>query len=906
MVKTFHDISVSESLKELNTSKKGLSNQEAKKRFERQGPNELVSEKKVTPLQIFFSQFKNIMVFMLLFATIVSFMIGELLDATVILVILVINAVLGFIQEYRAEKAMEALLSLAAPHAVVIREGKEREVFSRELVKGDIVVLNVGDRVPANIRLIESVGLKVDQAHLTGESISVEKVTEKLEKEVGVADRKNIVYMGSIVTYGKGVGVVCATGMETEIGQIAKEVQSTEREETPLQKEIAVLAKYLAIIVVILVTFVFLLGIIFNHEVSEMFLTSVSLAVAAVPEGLPAVITVTLAIGMQRMAKKNAVVRKLSAVQTLGNVTVICSDKTGTLTKNEMTVTKIFDGDKEYEVTGSGYEVKGEFLINGEKFNPSNLNLLFEVGALCNNAYINNDNGCCSVVGDPTEGSLLVLASKAGINYLDLKDDYKQLAEISFNSKRKRMSVVLKKKEENFVYTKGAPDMMLNLCTHYLNKGKIVKLTSSQRKKILEKNDELASQALRVLGLAYKPIDNNVSKFDESLEKDLVFLGLVGMIDPPRLEVKDAINLCKKAGIRVMMLTGDYIATARAVGLSIGLIDENDLSITSQELDKMSEEEFKKIVKTVNLFARISPENKLRIVNELKNKGEIVAVTGDGVNDAPALKSAHIGVAMGVTGTDVSKEASEMVLTDDNFSTIVKAVKEGRGIFDNIKKFIKFLLASNVDTINIISLSLILGLPLPYIPIHILWMNLITDGLPALALSVDPPAKEIMNKKPRNPKRSLIREIGLFIIIAGLVQAVSSITLFMISLNYEGYFIDGSELALAKARTMAISGAIIFELFFVFNCRDDDKGIWRIGFKDTFFSNKWLTAAFIGSMFLQFMFIYNPLFNLLFKTVPLNLAEIGLVFLFASGGLLIIPKWFHKDLNIGLKKASAQ
>jgi len=898
MAVSYHSFSVKKTLKELGTSKKGLTEAEAKLRMEKYGPNELEHGKKLSPLIIFLLQFKSIMVYMLLFAVVVSYLLGEYIDSAVIVAILIINAVLGFFQEYKAEKAMEALMSLAAPHAVVLRDDKERDIYSRELVKGDIVILNVGDRVPANIRLIESIGLKVDQSHLTGESVSVEKETGAQPGDAGIADRKNIVYMASIITYGKGIGVVTATGMETEIGQIAKNVQEQERETTPLQREISILGRWLAFIVVSLVVILFFIGIIFQHDVVEMFMTSVSLAVSAVPEGLPAVITVTLAIGMQRMAKKNAVVRKLSAVQTLGGVTVICSDKTGTLTKNEMTVTKIFDGTKEYEVTGSGYEDKGDFLLNNKKINPENLKLLLKVSALCNNAYLSKEDKCCSVVGDPTEGSLLVLASKAGINYLDLKDKYKYLSEISFDSKRKRMSVIVRKDGEKFLNTKGAPDVVLELCSKIIISGKVVELTPAKKVEILKKNEEFAANALRVLAMAYKPLPEKTSKYDEKLENDLIFLGLTGMIDPPRPEVRSAINLCRQAGIRVIMLTGDHITTAKAIGKSIGLFNEDkDIALTSKEVDKMSDADFSKAVNNVVIFARISPENKFKIVKELKNKGEIVAVTGDGVNDAPALKSAHIGIAMGITGTDVSKEASEMVLTDDNFTTIVSAVREGRGIFDNIKKFVKFLLASNADTILEVTAAVMLRWPIPFLPVHILWMNLVTDGLPALALSMDPPADNVMQRKPRNPKYSLVKEVAVFILFAGLIDAVASLILYFLSLSAEGFFITSATDALSKARTMAISSAIFYELFFVFNCRDDDKGVWSRSFKENFLSNKFLTLGVAGSLIMQLLFIYNPFFNTIFRTTPLALWELGLVFLFATPGLFLLPRWFHIDLN---------
>lgn len=891
-----HD--VADVLNALSTSRDGLSSNEVKKRLKTHGHNLIKTKKELTSLKIFLYQFKNIMIYMLIVAFIVSFLINELTDAVVILFILLLNAVLGFIQEYKAEKAMEALESLAAPKAVVFRDGKEMVVWGRDLVPGDIVLLNTGDRVPANIRLIEGHNLKIDQAHLTGESVPVTKSEEKILKELALADRSNIAYMGSLVTYGKGFGVVTATGMQTEIGKIAHSVQAKPRETTPLQKEISGLGKWLSISVVIAISMLFMLGLLFNKDATEMFLTAVSLAVSAVPEGLPAVITVTLAIGMQRMGRRNAVVRKLSAVQTLGNVTVICTDKTGTLTKNEMTVTKIYDGAEEYDVTGAGYEPKGDFKLNNKVVSVNELELLFKTGVLCNNAYFGKSDDSWNVIGDPTEGSLLVLAAKAGVWHDEIKSVYSELSELSFDSVRKRMSVVYKSKSGVEAFSKGAPDTMLNLCSKIMVNGKIKKLTAEKRKEILKKNQEWASHALRVLAVAYRKLPSSIKKFEQTrVEKDLVFLGLVGMIDPPRAEAGQSINLCREAGIKVKMITGDHALTAVAIAKQLGLFIDGAVAVSGEELDKMSDKDFTKTVMAARIFARVSPEHKLRIIEELKRQGEIVAVTGDGINDAPALKTAHIGIAMGIKGTDVSKEASEMVLTDDNFSTIVNAVEEGRGIFDNIKKFIKFLLSANADTIAVVTASLLVGLPLPYLPIHILWMNLVTDGLPALALSVDSKSPDLMSRKPRNPKKSLVRELALFIIIAGVIDAISSITLFIIALNFEGYFITGSALALSKARTMAISSAIIYELFFVFNCRHDKKSVWSKSFRENFLSNKKLTIAVIASLILQLLFIYLPLFQFLFKTVSLSIIELGLVFLFASGGLFILPRFFHKELN---------
>lgn len=895
----WHSLTANETILKLNSSEKGLTNEESKKRLTDYGFNELIEAKKSTPLSIFINQFKNVMVLMLLGASIISFIINEFTDAMVILVILIVNAVLGFFQEYKAEKAMEALKSLAAPKAVVIRDGEERLIWSRELVPGDIVVLNVGDIVPANLRLISSVNLKVDQSHLTGESVPATKDATKTAESTPLADRHSMIFMGSIVSFGKAIGIVTQTGMNTEIGVIAKRVTSEKDEKTPLDKEINVLAKWLAIVTVISVTFVFFFGLLYKYDFIEMLLTSVSVAVSAVPEGLPAVITITLAIGMQRMAAKNAVIRRLNAVQTLGSVTTICSDKTGTITKNEMTVKKIFDCFNDYEVTGSGYEPTGDFLLNKKKINPldnKQLKLLLTTGLLCNNAHYGKTDGSYKVLGDPTEGCLLALGAKAGLFVDGLKKDLTEVSEISFTSERKRMSVVYESKEGIFAYVKGAPDVMLNHCTKVMNGNKIIKLTDKIKKSILDKNKSLASEALRVLAIAYKPFKGAIN--EKNIESNLILLGLVGMIDPARPEVIDAIKTANEAGIRVMIVTGDHKLTATAIAREIGLYKNNSIAFSGEEIDLMSPSDFTKAVMTATIFARVSPEHKLKIVNELKKQGEIIAVTGDGVNDAPALKSAHIGIAMGIKGTDVSKQASDMVLTDDNFSTIIKAVEEGRGIFNNIKKFIRFLLSSNVDTIFVVIASIVMGLPLPYVPLHILWMNLITDGFPALALSVDTNSKSIMKYPPRSPKKSLIKEISLFTIVGGLVAAIASIILFLIALQYEGYFTTLSENALLKARTMGISSAIIFELFFVFNCRSDTKSIWERSFKKNFLSNKKLLLAVIASFILQLMFIYSPLFQSLFNTVPLNPTEMGMVLLFASFGLLIFPKWFNKEIKI--------
>lgn len=889
--KKWHSLSVKEVIKELDTDKeKGLTEKEAENKLEEYGYNRIKKKGRLTPLKILWNQFKNVMTLMLAVAIILSLIITKLTDAIVILIILVLNIVLGFFQEYRAEKALEALQSLSAPEAIVIRDDEEKEIKSKKLVPGDIVILKVGDLVPANIRLFETVNFKVNQASITGESRPVLKETDKLPASTSTANQNNMAFMSSTVTYGRAKGIVTQTGMKTEMGLIAQLVSEEEQEATPLKKEINELSKWLAMLASTAVIVLFIVGYLSGLELIKMLLTSVSLAVSAVPEGLPAIITITLSLGVKRMAGNNAIVRKLSAVQALGSVTIICSDKTGTITKNEMMVKKIFDGYKEYKVTGTGYEKKGEFLLNDEEINPQDneqLKLLLTAGALCSTAHYDEDNEE-EIIGDPTEISLLVSAEKAGIDYETLKEAMEQETEISFSSERKRMSVVYKQDGKRMVYSKGAADKIVNLCSRIQKQGEVKKLTKKKKKELIEKNKELATKGLRVLALAYKEMKNKSSE-EEAIEKNLVFLGLAGMIDPPREGVEKSIKLAEKAGIKTMIITGDHELTAKAIAKEVGLTFKDEEVFTGKEVEKMSNKEFKKNVKKAVIFARISPQQKLEIIKELKNQGEIVAVTGDGVNDAPALKTADIGVAMGIKGTDVSKGASEMILSDDDYSTIIRAVKEGRVIFDNIKKFIKFLLSANTDTIIMVFISIILGLPLPLLPVQILWMNLITDGLPAIALSVDPENKDVMKRKPRNPEKSLVGEIFLFIIIAGLIAAIASIILYASTLSLTNNVV--------KARTMALSFSIFFELLFVFNCRGK-KSVWEQGFKKNFLSNKKLTLAVISSFTLHLLVIYNPLLQSIFNTAPLNAYELLTVLSSSMIALLIIPRWFDKEVKL--------
>jgi len=694
----WHAVDVEGVLHKLLTSTVGLSHEEAKRRLMEFGPNELVEKKKISPLEIFASQFKNFLILILLAAVAVSAIIGEFVDAIVIFAIVIACAILGFIQEYRAERTMEALKRMAAARARVIRGGEEIEISARELVPGDIIVLRAGDRVPADSRLIEAINLKVDEAPLTGESVPVEKQTESIQEEVAVADRNNVVFMGTNTTYGRGRAVVTDTGMRTEFGKIAELVQAAEEPPTPLETRLEKIGKWLGLICIAVCAIVALVGVARGRPPLEMLIFGVALAVAAVPEALPAVVTVALAIGMQRMAKRNAVVRKLPAVETLGCTTVICSDKTGTLTRNEMTVRRLFVNDKTITVTGEGYEPKGEFRVekSGEQHTAldpqkdDHIASLLRIATLCNDARLKSTDGAWTIEGDPTEGALVVTAAKAGIWQEKLREQYPRIGEVPFTSERKRMSTIHTTPEGGkVVYVKGAPEIILERCAFIFKDGEVKKLSGGEKEAILEINRKMASEALRILGMAYKKLPKTVQSFNpEDVESDLIFVGLMGMIDAPREEAIKAVGICERSGIKVVMVTGDHKDTAIAVGRELGL--KNGRVLTGAEMDAMSDDDLEKIVEETTIYARVSPEHKTRIVKALRKNGHIVAMTGDGVNDAPALKNSDIGVAMGITGTDVAKEASDIVLVDDNFATIVAAVEEGRGIYDNIKKYLAY------------------------------------------------------------------------------------------------------------------------------------------------------------------------------------------------------------------------
>jgi len=863
----WHTMSIEAVLEELGTNKKGITNFDAEARIKHYGLNKLKEKERRTVLLIFYEQLKSILVLLLVFATILSLYLGMYINAAVIGAIIILNAFLGLYQEFKAEKEIDALKKLTVSKVTVIRDEMHHEISVENIVPGDIVILEEGNRVPADIRLMEVSNLKIDESELTGESVPVLKETKTL-KDVGVADRKNMAFMSTLVSYGRGKGVVVATGMSTEIGNIATLVEKRE-EPTPLQVKLQHFGKDIGIFVVVLAFFIFLLGILRSVEPINMLLTAMSLAVAAVPEGLPAIVTLTLAIGAQRMLKRNSVVKRLAAVEALGSVTMICADKTGTMTTNEMTVEKIWYPDKLINVTGVGFEPKGEFLVKNRKINPKKdecLRLILKISKMCNDAVLKNGVGW-HIIGDPTEGALKVLSKKA-----DIEDDYPRIKEIPFSSERKIMTTIHDINGDYVAYAKGAPEFILKICNKLCpNKN----LDKRDKEKIIRMVHELADDGLRVLGIAYKKLGFNYSV--NTVEENMTFAGLVAMMDPPRKETKNAIKLCKEAGIKVIMLTGDHPLTAKAIASQIGLKGE---VLTGEQLDKMSEEEFEEVVDENIIFARVSPQHKLKIVEALKKKRNIVAVTGDGVNDAPALKKADIGVAMGIKGTDVAKESSDIILLDDNFHTIVSAIEEGRRIYDNIKKFIRFLLSANFDEMFVVMSTVFLGLPIPFLPTQILWINLITDSFPALSLGVDPKEKELMQRKPRSPRETILHSSLPFIIFAGLLGFITTISIYLLELPY----------GVERARTIAFTTTIFFELFFVFNCRSEKKSVFRINPLE----NKKLIASVAFSILAQLVIIYVPFFQTIFETVPLNIFDWLKIFLFSSLGLFVFPEIFMR------------
>lgn len=904
MADDWHSLPAETVLQRLEASPSGLTAAEATRRLARYGPNELVQTTKASPFRIFLAQFKDVLVIILIIAAAISAALGlaqnetaDLYDAALIIAIVIMNSVLGFFQEYRAERSLEALKNLAAPHAHALREGEAVPVLSRDLVPGDVVVLAAGDRVPADGRLLEAASLRINEASLTGESLPVSKGVEPLPRESFLGDRKNMAFMGTSVDGGRGKILIVETAMGTELGKIAGLVQQETKEETPLQRQLDRLGRQIGLFVLLIVAVI--AGILILKEgvslgrIELVFLTSIGLAVAAIPEGLPAIVTISLALGLQRMIKRHALIRKLPAVEALGAASVICSDKTGTLTKGEMNVRTIYASGMShagYDIRGEGFDPSGDIRMGDQKVDLQahpGLREALICGVLCNDASLKKVGNRWTVEGDPTEGALIVAAMRAGLDVDAVRSGWPRVAEIAFTSERKMMSTVhasvaaetlreilaipeerrhlaLAKVGPKVLYVKGAPERVLAKCTHHLVDGEPRPLTDYDRKQYLFRNQELATRALRVLGLASRQFPAELPEInDPTMGADLTFLGLVGMMDAPRLDAIEAIGRCKKAGIHVVMITGDHKLTAMAVAREMGILEEGDRALTGDELSKISDEELVRDVERIKVYARVSPEHKMRIVDAWRKKGHVVAMTGDGVNDAPALKRSDIGVAMGITGTDVAKESADMVLTDDNFASIVAAIEEGRGIYENIRKFVAYLLSANAGEVAIMFLATILitnpsFLPF-FTPVQLLWINLVTDGLPALALGVDPYPPDIMSRPPRNPREGVLsKDIFFLILLVAGILTVGTLGIFY----WEQA--DGSDAI--RTQTVAFTTIVFFELFLVFAIRSPRQTLWRVGF----LTNKKLIIAVLASMALQVLVIYAPFLSVPFGTEPLT------------------------------------
>ncbi len=863
---------------------RGLSDDEAKARLDLYGPNEIQEARKVSSWKLLLSQFRETLVLILIVAAIISIMVGETIDSAVFLTIVFASAGLGFYQEFRAEQSLALLKKLAAPTATVIRGGQMRGVPTRDLVPGDLIILDAGDKVPADARIVEEMNLQIDEAVLTGESVPVSKSPKILSVEAPLPERNNLAFSGTVVTYGRGKAAVYATGMGTEFGKIARLIQTVEQVQTPLEKRMDELGNWMIKVLLVTVALVSLLGVLRGRALLEMFLWGVSLAVAAVPEALPAVVTGALAIGVYRMARRNCIVRRLPATETLGSTTVICSDKTGTLTKGEMTVRNVYAYGNLFEVTGVGYEPRGDFKPVLTESDDDPVRFACLCGALCNDAKLTKEASSWKIVGDPTEGALVAVAEKTGIDVEADRNGLPRVAEIPFTSERKMMTTIHKTKLGQYlVASKGATEIILEKCARIRNSSSSVLLDQDSREKVLRANDVFAADGFRVLAVAFKLLEELPEAVDEKIEREMVFSALMAMIDPPREEAGEGVKLCEKAGIRVVMITGDHKLTANWVAKELGILKEGALALTGTELDKTSDEDFASLVEKVAVYSRTSPEHKTRIVKALKQRGNVVAMTGDGINDAPALKKADIGVAMGITGTDVTKEASDMILADDNFATIVAAVYEGRGIFENIRKYLTYLLSANIGEILIMVAAGLLALPLPLLAKHLLFVNLATDGLPALALGTDPPDPLVMEKAPRNPKESVFATVhgwlaGIAILLLVTAGAAFAYGLF----SYGWTFAHPVQFAELKARSMVFAVIVLFEIFFAFSCRSFDR---------TFFSagplrNKSLVVIVFGQAIIMPFIFQVPLLANIFSVTALAPIEWLIVAVLASSGFV--------------------
>ncbi len=864
----------------LKTKRSGLASSEAVVRLQKYGLNILEGKRKVSSVIVFLQQFRSPLIYVLLVAAIISFLTQHLIDAWVIVGVLFINAFIGFLQETRAEKAMEALLQMAAPRAKVRRDGTLKQLPARELVPGDILLLETGDKVPADARLIEVSNLKVNEASLTGESMPVEKYTEVLSENVSVTDRKNMVYMSTIITYGRATAVVIETGMTTEIGKIASSLGEIKQEKTPLQKSINKLSQYILGAVIGILAILIILGLVRGLDWLEIFLIAVATAVSAIPEGLPVVVTIVLAIGMQIMARRNAIIRNLAAVETVGSATVICSDKTGTLTHNEMTVHQLYVDRKLIEVTGSGYDPRGVFTNSGQQVIPANiknLNLHLRISALCNDALLTCDKEFCSIYGDPTEGALVVVAAKAGMIKEQMERIYPRIDEIPFQSEKQYMATLHHtEKEGRVVYIKGSVERILQLSSNIVSDNGVEPLSDDLVKSIMQVNEQMAQQAMRVIATAYTELPAGVNDINEvTIKGNLILVGLAGMADPPRKEAIDAVSQCKRAGIKVVMITGDHKITAESIGHELHL--PTGKTVTGTELEQMSEEELTHSIAGISIFARIEPLQKLRIVNAFKKQGYVVAMTGDGVNDAPALKAANIGIAMGITGTDVAKEACDMVLADDNFASVVSAVEEGRAIFNRLRNVVFFLLSTNLGELLALVLCVSVFGKTPLLALQIIWINLVTDTTVDIPLGLEPKFGDELQQPPRHPKVGLIFP-GLFMRVA-FMAIMMSIGIFLV-FNW-AY----TKFGLVEAQTIAFCTMAIFEWFRSFNARSDEHPIYKVGL----LRNRWLIVTLSIAILLQIAVVYVPFLQIAFGTVPIGLDKWGIAIL-AGGSLFIIEE----------------
>jgi Ca2+-transporting ATPase len=855
----------------------GLDEAEAQKRFLESGPNELLSCGGISPWALFFSQFKNILIQILLAATLLSVFMGHAVESIAIAVIVLFAVILSFIQEYRAERAIEALRQMAAPTANVIRNGKEKKIPARELVPGDIILLRAGDKVPADARLVQLFNLQVEEAALTGESLPVEKKTDALGgADIGLGDRTNMVYSGTVISYGRGQAVVTTTGMNTEFGKITGMLQAVETAKTPLQKNLDQVGKNLAKAAGVIVVIIVAVGVLRGQPLLEMIIFGIALAVAVVPEALPAVVTISLAIGVQRMVKRNALIRRLPIVESLGCTSVICSDKTGTLTKDEMTIRKICVGGHIYDVEGSGYDPTGGFLLDGKTITPAqDMTFLLRAAILASDASLAKEDQRWDIKGDPTEGALVVAGAKAGLDKRTLEKENPRINEIPFSSETKRMTTLCDEKGQHVSYTKGAAEVIINLCTRHKKTDRIEPLDESLQTELLNICQQMAKQALRVLAVGYKP-DTQI----EYAEKDMIFLGLVGMIDPPRQEAKAAVQTCETAGIRPIMITGDHPLTAQAIARELGIL-KNGRVVTGIELDQMDEAQLDRDIDIINVYARVSPAHKLRVVTAFQRQGHVVAMTGDGVNDAPALKKADVGIAMGITGTDVTKEVAAMTLTDDNFASIVAAVEEGRHIFGNTKKYLMYLLSANIGEIGLMAGTMLLGMPLPLTAVQILYVNLATDGLPALSLAVDPAEADLMRRKPRTQKAGIFsRPVVLLMLAGGLWSTLVNIGIFAWAWN--------SGMSHEEAMTLTFVSLVLIQFFQAYNFRSD-----RLSIIQKPFANKWLNMAIVWELLLLLVVVYLPILHKPFGTYSLSLFDwaVAVSLSFTVTPVLEIVKW---------------